>query len=58
MEVTGGDRAGGDAKAQATTKQLEENPDGPRQKCQEPEHFSFYSQCKEQTQSVCWSVYS
>ena len=38
-EVAGGSGVGGDAKAEAKTKQLEEDPDGPRQECHEPEHL-------------------
>ena len=40
-EVAGDGGVGGDAKAEAKTKQLEKDPDGPGQECQEPEHFSF-----------------
>ena len=57
-EVGGGGRVGGNAKADAKTKQLEEGTDGSGKECQESKHFSFNSQCKQQTQTVGRSAYS
>ena len=43
-EVDGGGGVGGDAKAEAKAKQLEWDPDGPWQECQEAEHI-FSCRC-------------
>ena len=42
-EVAGGGGVGGDAKTEAKAeRELEKDPDGPGQKCHEPEHLRRY----------------